>query len=179
MKSPKKVSEHYVDNKKLYEAMREYIDAYRLAKENDTPLPKISNYIGECIVKIATRRSLSLNFINYSFRSEMISDGIEDCIKYLHNFNPDKYNNPFAYFTTVVSYAFIRRIQKEEKNQYIKNKALMNSYINNMLVQLPEDDTQQFRSMYTDMGIDTANEYIEQFEAKIRKKKEKKEESNE
>jgi DNA-directed RNA polymerase specialized sigma24 family protein len=58
------------------------------------------------------------------FKDDMISDGIENCIQYLHNFNPEKSQNPFAYFTQIIHFAFLRRIQKEKRQLEIKNKIL-------------------------------------------------------
>jgi hypothetical protein len=54
----------------------------------------------------------------------MISDGIENCVQYIHNFNPERSQNPFAYFTQIIHYAFLRRIQKEKKQLEIKNKII-------------------------------------------------------
>jgi len=58
------------------------------------------------------------------FRDDMISDGIENCVQYIHNFNPEKSTNPFAYFTQIIHYAFLRRIQKEKKQLDIKTKII-------------------------------------------------------
>jgi DNA-directed RNA polymerase specialized sigma24 family protein len=58
------------------------------------------------------------------FREDMISDGIENCVQYIHNFNPERSQNPFAYFTQIIHYAFLRRIQKEKKQLEIKNKII-------------------------------------------------------
>ena len=82
--------------------------------------PRVSNYIGECFLKIANGLSHKPNFMNYTFKDDMVSDGIENCLQYIHNFNPDKSNNPFAYFTQIIYYAFIRRIQRE-KNKHTLN----------------------------------------------------------
>ena len=107
--------EHYVDNKKLYVEMCAYLDSVKEAEEANDDKPRIPEYIGECLLKISTRLSTKPNFINYTYRDEMISDGIENCVNYLGNFNPEKSSNPFAYFTQIIYYAFIRRIQKEKK----------------------------------------------------------------
>jgi len=117
---------HYVDNAKFLEAMIEYKKEYNEAKKNDKELPMISEYLGSVFLKIAQRLSFRPNFINYAFKNDMISDGIENCLHYIHNFNPDKSNNPFAYFTQIIYYAFIRRIQKEKKQLYIKYKSMQN-----------------------------------------------------
>ena len=97
------------------------------AKEKGEPRPVISNYIGECFLKIATHLSYKPNFVNYMFREDMICDGIENCVQYIENFNPEKSSNPFAYFTQIIYYAFLRRIQKEKRQLEIKNKILTKS----------------------------------------------------
>lgn len=116
---------HYVDNKQFLAAMVERRSLIAKAEKEGTAPPRVSNYIGECILKIATHLSYKPNFINYSYREEMISDGIENCLQYLDNFNPDKSNNPFAYFTQIIYYAFLRRIAKEKKQTYIKGKMIL------------------------------------------------------
>tara|TARA_B100001250_G_scaffold64120_1_gene50564 strand:+ start:493 stop:969 length:477 start_codon:yes stop_codon:yes gene_type:complete len=121
---PKKKSEHYVNNKELLEALIVYRGKVAVAKEKDLPKPRITNYLGECFLKIATHLSYKPNFVNYMFRDDMISDGIENCVQYIHNFDPEKSRNPFAYFTQIIHYAFLRRIQKEKKQLDIKTKII-------------------------------------------------------
>ena len=134
----KKKSEHYVNNKELLEALivyrkkveREFIKRYdrEPTKEDRSKhwegKPLIPNYLGECFLKIATHLSYKPNFVNYMFRDDMISDGIENCVQYIHNFDPEKSKNPFAYFTQIIHYAFLRRIQKEKKQLEIKTKII-------------------------------------------------------
>lgn len=118
-----KTDTHYVDNKKFLAAMTVYKEAYdKWNHEGADPenRPKPSEYIGECIYKIALRIGDKPNFKGYSYLDEMISDGIENCFQYLGNFDPEKSNSPFSYFTTIIHYAFIRRIDKEKKQAFIK-----------------------------------------------------------
>ena len=117
-----KKKEHYVDNERFCEAMTEWKQLVIEAEAQDEPRPPISEYIGECFVKIAEHLSRKPNFINYPFRDEMIADGIENCLMYAHNFNPEKSKNPFSYFTQMIYYAFLRRIEKEKKQNYVKYK---------------------------------------------------------
>jgi len=124
---PRKKSEHYVNNKELLQALIVYREKVAHAKENDLPKPRITNYLGECFLKIATHLSYKPNFVNYMFRDDMISDGIENCVQYIHNFDPEKSRNPFAYFTQIIHYAFLRRIQKEKKQLEIKTKIIERS----------------------------------------------------
>ena len=121
---PRKKSEHYVNNKELLQALIVYREKVADAKEKDLPKPRITNYLGECFLKIATHLSYKPNFVNYMFREDMISDGIENCVQYIHNFDPEKSKNPFAYFTQIIHYAFLRRIQKEKKQLEIKTKII-------------------------------------------------------
>ena len=115
-------SEHYVNNKEFLEALVIFKAQCARAEEAGEKRPPISNYIGECFLKIATHLSYKPNFVNYMFREDMICDGIENCVQYIQNFNPDKSKNPFAYFTQIIYYAFLRRIQKEKRQLEIKNK---------------------------------------------------------
>ena len=136
-KTKKSKGEHYVDNKVFLQAMTDWKVLCKIAEEEQKDLPKeekvkpqITNYIGECFLKIATHLSYRPNFINYTYRDEMIADGIENCLQYCSNFDPEKSKNPFAYFTQIIYYAFIRRIQKEKKQLYIKFKSMQNYEIN-------------------------------------------------
>ena len=120
----RKRSEHYVNNKEFLAALIRYREDIEIAEIRGNTKPVIPRYIGECFLKIATHLSFKPNFVNYMFKEDMISDGIENCVQYISNFNPEKSQNPFAYFTQIIHYAFLRRIQKEKKQLEIKNKIL-------------------------------------------------------
>ena len=120
-------SEHYVNNKEFLNALIKYQEDIEIARLQDKPKPVIPRYIGECFLKIANHLSFKPNFVNYMFKEDMISDGIENCVQYIHNFNPEKSRNPFAYFTQIIHYAFLRRIQREKRQLEIKNKILEKS----------------------------------------------------
>ena len=123
----KKKSEHYVNNKEFLLALVDFRAECKIAEENGEPKPRINNYIGECFLKIATHLSYKPNFVNYMFREDMICDGIENCVQYIGNFDPSKSSNPFAYFTQIIYYAFLRRISKEKRQLEIKNKIITKS----------------------------------------------------
>ena len=130
-KTKKSKGEHYVDNKVFLQAMTDWKVLCKIAEEDQKDLPKeekvkpqITNYIGECFLKIATHLSYRPNFINYTYRDEMIADGIENCLQYCSNFDPEKSKNPFAYFTQIIYYAFLRRIAKEKKQTHVRNKII-------------------------------------------------------
>ena len=125
--APKAKKQHYVDNKELLAAVIRYKEDVEIAQINNKPKPKVSEYIGGCFLKIATHLSYRPNFINYMYKDDMICDGIENCIQYIDNFDPAKSKNPFAYFTQIVYYAFLRRIAKEKRQLDIKEKILEKS----------------------------------------------------
>jgi hypothetical protein len=143
------------------------------AKANGTERPRIPNYVGECILMIAKRLSTKPNFVNYSYREEMISDGIENCICYIDNFDPLKSTNPFAYFTQIIYYAFLRRILKEKKQTYIKHKTLENSMLLNELFEQGEFSEQEFTPTHIDLDNDNMFDFIKSFEDNLISKKKK------
>ena len=120
----KSKGKHYVNNKEFLKAMIEWRERCVTAENAGKPRPPVTDYIGECFLKIATHLSYRPNFINYTYRDEMISDGIENCLQYVGNFNAEKSNNPFAYFTQIIYYAFLRRIAKEKKQTHVRNKMI-------------------------------------------------------
>jgi hypothetical protein len=160
---------NYVDNKQLYATILDYKANVKQAKEDSTDKPHIPNYVGECILLIAQRLATKPNFINYSYRDEMISDGIENCISYFDNFDPAKSDNPFAYFTQIIYYAFLRRIQKEKKQVYIKHKTSEHSMLFNELVQQGEDG--EFNVNAMEFDTENISDFIKAFEENIDKKK--------
>ena len=89
---------------------------------------------------------------------------------YFENFDPEKSNNAFAYFTQIIYYAFLRRIQKERKQTYVKYKSTEQFGILDESELMGYDDVpvKQFE-MY-----DNISEFIETFEASKKEKKEKK-----
>jgi hypothetical protein len=166
-----KVANNYIDNKKLYEEMVIHIANYKLAKEAGEESPRINDYIGNCVYLIANNLSLNYNFIGYSYREEMIGDGIENCLRYLHNFNPEKTKNPFSYFTQIIWYAFLRRIDKEKKQSYIKYKSMENSIAMNSLIEMAPDDASYFQATVLTMDHEKLSVMAEKYETKQKEKK--------
>jgi hypothetical protein len=148
MATTKKKGVHYIDNKEFHAAMIAWKELCKEAEEAGEEKPQVTNYIGECFLKIANGLSYRPNFINYTYRSEMVSDGIENCLQYIHNFDPEKSKNPFAYFTQIIYYAFIRRIQKEKKQTTIKNRLIMEGNYDDMTLNDGED--RQFRNQFSE-----------------------------
>jgi len=132
---------HYVDNKAFLQALVEHGKAVRKAKRLKTEKPRVSDYLGTCILQIANHLSFKPNFINYSFKDEMISDAVENCLMYIENFDPKKSSNPFAYFTQISYYAFLRRIHKEKRVQHTKQAYIENLDIHDLVV-IKGDETE-------------------------------------
>ena len=158
---------HYVNNADFLAALIDYKLKCDEASLNKKPEPRIPDYIGECFLKIAEHLSRKPNFISYSFRDEMICDGIENCLMYFRNFDPAKSKNPFAYFTQIIYYAFLRRISKEKKQLYVKYKATEQFGLLDEGEMFMDDDgvTRQFE-LYENIS-----EFIHTFEENKRKKK--------
>ncbi len=129
----KESTRHYVDNERFLSEMTKFRNDVILAKENNSERPRVPNYIGDCLFKIATHLARKPNFANYTFKEDMVSDGVENCLLYIDNFDPEKSKNPFAYFTQIIYYAFLRRIQKEKKHLYIKYKSMENEIITSLV----------------------------------------------
>ena len=181
--------QHYVDNKLFYAALKKYLPIVKPLRKKHTKLCKellkkgVSkkdlppferpqtpeyDYIGECLLKIANHLSFKPNFMNYTFREDMIGDAIENSIIYLESFNVRKWKNPFAYFTQVMIFAFIRRITKEEKHAYIKQKCL-ESAIDYFDIQGGDDV--DYANTRTKFMRDAKNDIIANFEEKKANKK--------
>ena len=168
-KKPRSMGPHYVNNKDFYRALaehRENVLAYQRPGSN-LPEPRASDYIGRCIMLICERLSLKPNFVGYSHRDEMVDDAVTNCSAAINNFNPEKSNNPFSYFTSIAYNAFLRRIQDEKNEKYAKCKNLLrmtslgqeNSYMEG-------DDDRAYRR--TALEIDS---YIADFERKVSRRK--------
>ena len=166
---------NYVNNPDLLQALIDYRALCKEAENSGDKNPQVPEYIGKCILLIATRLATKPNFSGYSYKEEMISDGIENCLMYIHNFDPEKSQNPFAYFTQIIWFAFLRRIQKEKKHLYVKYKSMENEVINTLIQNLGEDHvTSQLNGMMHDAYSEEfiAN-FIQSFEATKKKKTKK------
>ena len=169
----RKRSEHYVNNKEFLAAIVEYKEKVALAAERGEAKPRITNYLGECFLKIATHLSFKPNFVNYMFKDDMVCDGIENCVQYINNFNPEKSKNPFAYFTQIIHYAFLRRIQKEKKQLYIKHKAIENHQAFDEWID-PIDGTRITADAHNHEPTEYMKDFVKSFESKEKESKQKK-----
>ena len=167
-------SEHYVDNAQLYEVMKTYITEYRDRKKKKLDPPKIPEFVGDAIIKIANGLAERDNFSKYGFRQEMIGDGIENCITYIHNFDPEKSKYPFTYFTVIIYYAYIRRIQKEKRDLYTKFVAIKKANVMGETSGQQAGDSRRHNSAieYSEGAQDYMDKFIEEFERKLRERKE-------
>tara|TARA_B100000927_G_scaffold201432_1_gene163089 strand:- start:42 stop:512 length:471 start_codon:yes stop_codon:yes gene_type:complete len=143
----RKRSEHYVNNKEFLAAIVAYKLSILEAEKLGKPKPRITNYLGECFLKIATHLSYKPNFVNYMFKDDMVCDGIENCVQYINNFDPDKSKNPFAYFTQIIHYAFLRRIQKEKKQLEIKQKIIERSGFDEVMTADQDGKSSEYNSI--------------------------------
>lgn len=153
-------SNYYVNNDELFNAIVEYQTAIKASEESSSQGPIMSDYIGSCIMKIATKFAFKNNFINYSYRDEMIADGIEVCITGVRKFNAEKWKNPFAYLTQCCFYAFISRIKREKKQQYIRSEMMKNFEIETFDIQ-EQDLGEEFKTsmvefIQSNMNVDGA-----------------------
>lgn len=131
--------QHYVDNKMFLNALVDYQKQIKKAEKAGEERPIVPEYIGDCFIKIANHLAYKSNFINYSFRDEMILDAIENCLTYMHNFNPKKSSNPFAYFTQITYYAFVRRIQKEKRHLQTKYRYIQSLDMDSVIRQIHDE----------------------------------------
>ncbi len=160
----------YVDNKVFFETIKEYKKSCIQSENSGEEYPEIPEYVGECFLKIAEGLSNRPNFINYTFRDEMVMDGVENCVRYCKNFDPQKSKNPFSYFTQIVYYAFLRRIEREKKQTYVKYKVTETSGISNELATFDDPESRKMFSTYK-KNYDSILEYEKRLESKSSKNK--------
>lgn len=136
---------HYVNNRQFSEAVVEYCEKVEACREKGDPKPVVPNYVAECFLKIAEGLSHKANFVRYTYREEMVMDAVENCLKAIENYDIKTATrtgtpNAFAYFTQISWYAFLRRIQKEKKQQDIKLKYIAEAGVEAFLDGHPDDE---------------------------------------
>ena len=162
----------YINNKEFYQMLVEYKEQCRQADENGKPTPRIPENIGHCFYMIATRLGTKWKFSGYTYREEMVSDALENCVVAVHNFDPTKSKNPFAYFTQIIYYAFLRRIEKEKKQTFVKYKSLEHFLVD---ASLNDEDAEAYSNF--DITNDKMKPILEKYEKKPKKKIIKKKET--
>jgi hypothetical protein len=165
-------NEHYIDNKRFLKEIVDHRKAARKAERENLPRPGVNDYIGQCFMDIALNLAKKPNFANYPFKEEMIGDAIENCIMYSTNFDPNKSKNPFAFFTQIIFYAFLRRIQKEKKQLYIKMKQFEQVDPTGKFRNWLKDKFEPENNPFADVLQMNEEEMLE-FEKKIKPKKKK------
>ena len=168
---PAKVK-HYVNNEHFLDEMVVFRAGVKEAEATNGERPRVPEYIGECLFKIATHLARKPNFANYTFKEDMVSDGIENCLLYIDNFDPEKSKNPFAYFTQIIYYAFLRRIQKEKKHLYIKYKSMDNLIITSLIENNGEEYVASSLNgvMHDSYSEEFISDFIKAFEVNKEKK---------
>jgi len=174
-KKEDKKLKNYINNEEFLDAMNLWKKDVNKAKKTKGKLPPVTDYIGMCFFKIAEHLSHRPNFINYPFREDMISDGVENCLQYAHNFDSKKSKNPFSYFTQIIYYAFLRRIEKEKKQAYIKYRCLEENNIDSKFVEwLKENGEAATFSEFLQKNFSLTETDLEKMEKLAKKKKKKK-----
>lgn len=168
VKRKRKGKNDYVNNKAFFAAIVERQRLCREAEDQDEEQPVVTKYIGECIYEISRRLATKPNFYNYPYREDMVMDGVENCLLYMHNFDPEKTQNPFAYFTQIIYFAFLRRIQKEKKQMYIRYKSSQE------LLSTGGTASSGDIKLNLNTDVEYINSFISDFEEKIEKDKQKK-----
>ena len=154
----KKTVVHYINNVEFLKEMVAWKTQVTEAKESGDSVPPVTSYIGQCFREIAQNLAKKPNFVNYPFKEDMIGDAIENCLMYCGNFDPNKSHNPFSYFTQITYFAFLRRIQKEKKQNFIKYKYLQHMDVDNdfgvylKMMGIGEDEAEQYRKIEEELG---------------------------
>ena len=183
MTTKAKAKPHYVNNKEFSLAVVEYVKSANEAKEKDLEVPKVTNYVATCFMKISEGLSHRPNFVRYTYREEMVMDGVENCLRAINNYRIEtatRTGNPnaFSYFTQICYFAFIRRITKEKKQQDIKFRFIERMGIEDFAAMGMDSNGAQQTMEYVDQlrqridQVRTKDAKIKEF-AKIEKEKDK------
>lgn len=168
----KRQNAHYVNNADFSLAVVDYVKKAGEAKSKKEEVPKVTDYIATCFLKIAEGLSHKANFIRYTYREEMVMDAVENCLKAISNYNLEAATrtgkpNAFAYFTQITWFAFLRRIAKEKKQQEIKLKYLTQSGIENFISE--NENADMTASQVTNSFVDVLKNRIDKIKVKDEK----------
>lgn len=157
---------YYIDNEKFYEACVAHHLALLESIKLGLPPPRISNYVGDCLLKIAKKMATSRHFNRYSFIEDMTMDAVENCLKYFNNFDPVKYKNPFSYFSQVVYYAFLRRIGQERDAIYNQFKMSQQARFELMgsVENVYDDNYEEVLGSVVNDSTDAMNDFVKKYE---------------
>lgn len=174
MQEDSKDKAHYVNNKELYAVMKEYHEYKNKCLAENKPIPPLPEKAARAIMQIARRRCNSPMFVGYSpaWKEEMIGNAILLAISYGHNFDPNKTNNPFAYFTQICHNAITEQLKVEKTNLYVVYKSM--NMIDNFHGEVEEDIEAQFSDVILD-GQDKRDAFIRDYEEMLERRKQRKE----
>ena len=146
---------HYVNNKEFSQAVMDYAVECRDCREKEKQVPKVTDYIARCFIKISEGLSHRPNFVRYTYREEMVMDAVENCLRAIGNYKIETATrtgkpNAFSYFTQICYYAFIRRIMKEKKQQDIKFKFIEKMGIDDFIQAGMDGETANETMAYVD-----------------------------
>ncbi len=166
-------TKHYVDNEKMYAALVDYTAAVKVADEAGVKHPRVSNYIGECFMKICSRLASVYQFCNYTYKDEMTDRAIEACLRKVLSFNPEKSANPFSYFTQTAYYSFLNTLEVEKQQTYIRYKAMTDRMATDGYDLAQEDvhEIQQVETENEDFSLEHIQTFVDAYEKKKFKKK--------
>lgn len=159
----------YIDKKEMYEELLAYKKKCVDAENSGNEVPMVPNSLGSKFMDISTNIARRPNFSGYPFKGDMINDGIENCLRAVHNFDPEKGNNPFGYFSQIIWFAFLRRIEKEKKELYTKHKYAEQCVVFGQDVDVKAGD--QSGDGFLKLDNEYMNDFVETFEKKKRDKK--------
>jgi hypothetical protein len=157
----------YVNNAEFLQALIDYKQSIKASEFSGLPKPRVPEYIGECLLKITENIAKRPNFSGYTFIEDMKGDAIQNCLLYLHNFNEDSSKNPFGYFSKIIWYAFLRRIDHESTETYVKFKSLEAS----PLFTDHKMESKKFVNLNKSVLNENTHHIIEKYEDKLLRKK--------
>lgn len=168
-----KPANHYIDNTKFFTEIVKYQTRCKDHVDAKKEIPKVPNYIADCFLRIADNLGNLKKFRNYPFLEEMKSDAVYYCLKYMHNFSPEKTQNPFSYFTKISYYAFLQRIQSEKKFLYKKYKAIQNTELFLSVSDRQAHDKGDYSNdiQYDEHSRENMNDFIVKYETSLKRKK--------
>jgi len=165
----------YVNNKKLLQHLIDYKE-----RKRHNPNAQIDDYIAHSIMEIASKFASRPNFSGYTFREDMVSDAIENVIRYIDNFDPEKSHNPFAYITQICHYAFLRKIKEEKTQTYVRFKSIQKHFFEDNLADIQNIDHSEEGTDFSMSNplYENMQEFIDGFEVEMHESKRKSREYN-
>ena len=170
-----KKDNYYVDNNELLQHMKEYKE-----KKAKDPNTQIDDYTARCILKIVRKFASRKNFSGYTYKDDMISGAVENILLYIDNFDPEISKNPFAYFTQIAYFSFLRKIRDEKKHTYIRFKSMQKYFMEDNLDTIQDADhaSEGHDFSSTSPMYDNMQDFIDDFEGSMEELKNKNKQYN-